>query len=316
MAGEQCPTKTSTSDSNMPISTVHRPVRLRNLVNSCSTIGLVVGISLFGTAFAQQPVVDELAALKNSLYFHAPFDGGTDAKVARHDRSLYTAPNLKRESAQAGQHRDDVEIIEGDGKHGDALRFRGKDKQVLFYGGKNMDFRETDWQGTVSLWLRLTPDEDLKEGYSDPLQITDKAWNDASFFIDFDIDSPRTFRLGVFSEYKFWNPTDVKWEDWPVADRPMIHVPRPPLQRDRWTHVAWTFRGINAADGKNATCQFYLDGKLQGTLERPLKFQWDLERTAIMLGLDYVGDLDELMIFDRALTAAEVGRLTTFFNKD
>lgn len=300
----------------MPISTVHRPVRLRNLVNSCSTIGLVVGISLFGTAFAQQPVVDELAALKTNLYFHAPFDGGTDAKVARHDRSLYTAPNLKRESAQAGQHRDDVEIIAGDGKHGDALRFRGKDKQVLYYGGKNMDFRETDWHGTVSLWLRLTPDEDLKEGYSDPLQITDKAWNDASFFIDFDIDSPRTFRLGVFSEYKFWNPKDVKWEDWPVADRPMIHVPRPPLQRDRWTHVAWTFQGINAADGKPAKCQFYLDGKLQGTLERPLKFQWDLERTAIMLGLDYVGDLDELMIFDRALTAAEVARLTTFFNED
>ncbi len=300
----------------MPNSTIHRPVRLRNLLNSCSMIGLIVGVSIFGTAFAQQPVVDELAALKNSLYFHAPFDGGTDAKVARHDRSLYTAPNLKRESAEAGQKRDDVEIIAGDGKHGDALRFRGKDKQVLFYGGKNMDFRETDWQGTVSLWLRLTPDEDLKDGYSDPLQITDKAWNDASFFIDFDIDSPRTFRLGVFSEYKFWNPTDVKWEDWPVADRPMINVPRPPLQRDRWTHVAWTFRGINAADGKNATCQLYLDGKLQGTLERPLKFQWDLERTAIMLGLDYVGDLDELMIFDRALTAAEVGRLTTFFNKD
>lgn len=300
----------------MPDFNVNLPVRMLDLVYSVRGICLIACSSLAGTAFAQQPVVDELAALKTSLYFHAPFDGGTDAKVAPLDRQLYTAPNLKRESAAAGQHRSDVEIVAGDGKHGDAIRFRGKDKQVLFYSGKNMNFRETDWQGTVSLWLRLTPDEDLKDGYSDPLQITDKAWNDASFFIDFDIDSPRTFRLGVFSEYKFWNPKDVKWEEWPVADRPMIHVPRPPLQRDRWTHVAWTFQGINAADGKPAKCQFYLDGKLQGTLDRPMKFQWDLERTAIMLGLDYVGDLDELMIFDRALTEAEVARLTTFFNKD
>jgi hypothetical protein len=292
------------------------PVRWIDWIDASKVLALLLGSSLGGVALAQPSPTTDDAALKSSLYFHAPFDGGTDAKLAPRDRQLYTAPNLQRASAVAGQHRPDVEIIAGEGKHGDALRFRGKDKQVLFYPGVNMDFRAADWQGTVSVWLRLTPDEDLKEGYSDPLQITDKAWNDASFFIDFDIDKPRTFRLGVFSEYRFWNPDDVKWEQWPVADRPMVNVPRPPLQRDRWTQVAWTFQGINSADGKPATCRLYLDGKLQGTLERPLKFAWDLERTAIMLGLDYVGDLDELMIFNRALTEAEIARLTTFFNKD
>ncbi len=293
-----------------------------SLFRLCGIVVFLIGsssaivIAQESPVIAQESPVDDPAAIKASLYFHAPFDGGTDAKIARHDRSLYTAPNLQRQTAEVGQHRADVEIIAGDGRHGDALRFRGKDKQVLFYRGANMNFRSTDWQGTVSLWLRLTPDEDLKDGYSDPLQITDKAWNDASFFIDFDIDSPRTFRLGVFSEYRFWNPNDVKWEEWPLADRPMIHVPRPPLQRDRWTHVAWTFQGINSADEKPAACKFFVDGKLQGTMERPLKFEWDLERTAIMLGLDYVGDLDELMIFDRALTEPEIRQLQTFFNED
>jgi hypothetical protein len=286
-----------------------------SLFRLCGIVGFLIG-SWSAIAIAQESPVEDTTALKSSLYFHAPFDGGTDAKIARHDRALYTAPNLQRETAEVGQHRADVEIVAGDGCHGDGLRFRGKDKQVLFYRGANMNFRSTDWQGTVSLWLRLTPDEDLKDGYSDPLQITDKAWNDGSFFIDFDIDSPRTFRLGVFSEYRYWNPKDMKWEDWPVADRPMIHVPRPPLQRDRWTHVAWTFQGINSVDEKPATCKFFVDGKLQGTMERPLKFAWDLERTAIMLGLDYVGDLDELMIFDRALTEAEIRQLQTFFNED
>lgn len=277
---------------------------------------VAMGCSPMLVTMAQESAAVDVEAIKSSLYFHAPFDGGTDAKVARQDRQLYTAPNLKRLSAEPGEQRADVEIIAKDGKHGDGLRFSGKGKQVLFYRGSNLNFRETDWQGTVSLWLRLTPDEDLKEGYSDPLQITDKAWNDASFFIDFDIDSPRTFRLGVFSEYKFWNPDDVKWEDWPVTERPMLSVARPPMQRDRWTHVAWTFHGINAGDAKPATCKFYVDGKLQGTMSRPVKFQWDLERTAIMLGLDYVGDLDELMIFDRALNDAEVASLSTFFNEE
>jgi len=263
------------------------------------------------------PVEDDWQAIRSSLYFHAPFDGGTDAKVARQDRLLYTAPSLQRLSQEPGQLRSDVEILAGGGRRGDALRFRGKSKQVLFYPGANLDYQPRDWQGTVSLWLRLSPDEDLGEGYSDPIQITDKAWNNASFFVDFDIDSPRTFRLGVFADYEFWNPTDRGWDTIPVPERPMVNVPQAPLSRERWTHVAWTFAGINAGDAAEpAVCHFYIDGKLQGSIRRPLKFTWDLERAALMLGLDYVGDLDELMLFDRALTGEEVQRLGQFFNED
>jgi hypothetical protein len=267
-------------------------------------------------AEAPSTAADDFQSLKKHLYFHAPFEGGTDAKVARRDTQLYTAPTLQRATAAAGQLRGDVEILAGGGRKGDALRFRGKSKQVLFYPGVNMDYQAENWQGTVSVWLRLTPDQDLKEGYSDPLQITEKAWNDASFFIDFDIDQPRTFRLGVFADYRYWNPDDTKWDAIPLAERPMISVARPAMTRDRWTHVAWTFSGINADDGRPAVCRLYLDGELQGTLERPLRFDWNLERTAIMLGLDYIGDLDELMLFDRAFSAAEIRQLGIFFNED
>jgi hypothetical protein len=275
-------------------------------VTSVPEVGLTAG-----------PLDDDWQAIKSSLYFHAPFDGGTDAKVARKDRLLYTAPSLQRLSQEPGQQRQDVEILAGGGRRGDAIRFRGKSKQVLFYPGSNLDYQPRDWQGTVSLWLRLTPDEDLGEGYSDPIQMTDKAWNNASFFIDFDIDSPRTFRLGVFADYAFWNPSDRAWDTIPAAERPMVHVPQAPLSRERWTHVAWTFAGINASNAEEpAVCHFYIDGKLQGSIRRPLRFTWDLERAALMLGLDYVGDLDELMLFDRALTGEEIERLGRFFNED
>ena len=50
----------------------------------------------------------------------------------------------------------------------------------------------------------------------------------------------------------------------------------------------------------------YLNGELQGAVERPLEFTWDVEKAAIMIGILYIGDFDDLAIFNRALTAEEV----------
>jgi hypothetical protein len=38
-------------------------------------------------------------------------------------------------------------------------------------------------------------------------------------------------------------------------------------------------------------------------------FTWDPEQTAIALGLSYIGALDELSVFDRALSAEEIAML-------
>ena len=82
------------------------------------------------------------------------------------------------------------------GRIGGALHFHKKSpKLVFFQGGNNIPWAKSDFEGTVSLWLRLNPTEDLPEGYVDPLQITDKKWNDAAFFVDFTKESPRQFRL-------------------------------------------------------------------------------------------------------------------------
>jgi hypothetical protein len=68
--------------------------------------------------------------------------------------------------------------------------------------------------------------------------------------------------------------------------------------------VAFTFEGVNAEGPAKAT--LYLDGKAMGSVNQPMRFTWDLKETAILLGIDYIGDLDELMIFDRALAANEI----------
>jgi hypothetical protein len=244
--------------------------------------------------------------IRAALHLHAPFDGSADAKRFAKDGRILTADSLDRNSYTPGITRPGVHIAPGEGKHGDCLRFTDKSTRVLCFAGSEMPHSESNWSGTVSLWLRLNPDADLLPGYCDPIQITSRTWNDAAFFVDFDKDLPRDFRLGVFSDLSHWNPEKIDWDAWPIDKRPMVTVKNPPFTRDRWTHVAFTFENINPAEGEVSRSTLYLDGQPIGTLRQPMRFTWDAQRVAIMLGIEYIGDMDDLMIFTRALAPAEV----------
>jgi hypothetical protein len=276
---------------------------------TCLTLtlaGTVIAASLlpFPAAAADQ------AAVREALSFHASFDGQSDADFARGDKKIHTASNLKRTDAKPGLHRADVEIVKGKGKFGDALRFGKNEKAVVFFqADKNMGYRDKDWSGTVSFWLSLDPDKDLQPGYCDPVQITDKKWDEAAFFVDFTKDDkPRHFRLGIYSDFKVWNPKGLKFEQVPVADRPLSEeIKQPPFATGKWTHVLFTFANLNTGkpDGNG---KLYLDGKpVAGIRERTLTFTWEPSKAAIMLGLSYIGMFDDLAVFDRALTDEEVG---------
>lgn len=254
------------------------------------------------TACAQS----ERQTLLDALHFHASFDGGADAQVAAGDGRVFTADSLERKQLEAGITRADVTIAKGAGKYGDCLRFADKAKPVICYAGEAMHYQPKDWSGSVSMWMRLNPDTDLKPGYCDPLQITQFAWNNGAFFVDFDKDLPRDFRLGVFSDLKFWNPQNVAWEAWPVEKRPMVTIKKPPFSRDTWTHVLFTFSGVNASDHRPGKATLYINGQSLGKLEQPMQFSWDVKKAAIMLGIEYIGDIDELMIFRKELNADEV----------
>ena len=253
-----------------------------------------------------------LEALRKSLTFHASFDKQADADFARGDKRIFTSSSTARTDAKPGVHRADVTIAAGKGRFGDALHFGKNDKAVLFFqADKNLPYRAKDWSGTVSFWLSLDPDKDLEPGYCDPIQITDKQWDNAALFVDFTKDDkPRHFRLGLFADTKVWNPQGRKWDDVPKADRPLSEeIVKPPFSRERWTHVVITFSGLNTGK-KDAVARLYLDGKLRGTIaDRVQTFTWDPARAGIMLGLSYVGLFDDLALFDRALSEEEVNVL-------
>lgn len=245
--------------------------------------------------------------LADALTFHASFDKGADADFALGDKLVYTAPSYKNlDAAKAGLHNPEVALVPEKGRYGATLEFKAKNTNAIyFHAEKNMEYRQTGFSGTVSFWLSLNPDQDLT-GFSDPIQITDKDYNDAAMWVDFTAnDKPRHFRLGVFGNLLAWNPNSVRGQTNPEFLRHIVAVTTPPFARGTWTHVAFTFSGLNSQPPSSG--KLYINGKLQGSTEPITEpFTWDITKAKIRVGVNYVGLLDELSVFSRALTDAEI----------
>lgn len=248
--------------------------------------------------------------LRTALVFHASFDKGAAADFAAGDAQLYTSPDRKRTPAQPGLHAGDaIEIVPGEGKFGSALLFKRKTKeQVFFKGPENLGFRDKDWSGSCSFWMRLDPDKDLEPGYCDPLQFVGQAWGEGNMFVEFSKDhTPRHFRYVIMAITRLWNPNNEKWEE--MQKRPLVAVEKPPFSRDRWTHVCFTFGNANTGK-KDGWGRLYLDGKKQGEFSGwQNDFNWEPEKSALTLGLYYIGYMDDVAVFNRALTDEEVARI-------
>ena len=264
-------------------------------------------LALTSTAFA--------ADWKKEVVFRATFDGSLDARIAPGDRKIYSAPSYKEQaSAQPGIEGTEVRHAKGEGRSGDALRFVKKNTKAVFYKAQdNIPFDAKNWSGTISFWLQLDPEQDLEPGFCDPIQVTDKAYNDSAIWVDFTKDDkPRHFRLGVFGALKSWNPSNIAPDKNPDFNNRLVAVKRTPFARGRWTHVAVAYAGLGSGAGE---AKLYLDGKLQGATPKIAEpFEWDMAKGAIRLGVNYVGLMDDVAIFRRTLTAREIAALTAARN--
>lgn len=248
----------------------------------------------------------------DSLTFYASFDNGFEADVAAGNPQLYVSPSWSNrgEPQRVETDNEHFSIRNNEGKYGDALWIDNSWTPVYFYKGEeNVQYRDSDWSGTVSFWIRLTPDEDLPDGFSDPIQLTDSGWNDGALFVDFTDDDERIFRFAFFADREVWDPELRDWDDVPFEERPMIEVSESLFSRDEWTHVAFTFRNFNtgAPDGEALG---YINGRHIGTLSgRDQTITWNPELLAIWLGYNFRGYLDELAIFNRELSQSEIKRI-------
>ena len=247
--------------------------------------------------------------LKNSLTFHASFDKGFDADFARGEERIFTAPSYDETSkAIHGMSIETIKRVQGDGVGGGAaLQFTEKTKPVIFYASLlNMEYDENNWNGTISLWLKLNPELDLALGYTDPIQITDSGYDDAAFWVDFSNKNPRSFRMGLYGDVTVWNPHKIAPDDNPAFQNRLLPAKNRTFSREKWTHVVISFSDLNTSSGIG---HFYINGQYQGNRAITEPFTWDLGKAKIFLGLNYVGMLDEVSIFNTGLSKEEVQEL-------
>ena len=248
--------------------------------------------------------VHQETELKDHVLFFSSFDGKTTAERALGDSNIYTAKNYKEAAnAKRGLHDPKIILAKDEGVFGDAIHFKEAKTSAVFYKAyKNVGYKSTSWSGTISFWLRLDPNKELAPHYCDPICITDTKWSDAGLWVDFTDHNPRQFRYGAMGDIAVWDPNnDSDEKDW---KKRTVTVNPSPFQSNTWTHVAMVFSKVNT---KQPTYKLYLNGISQGIIENvDDPFTWEPKNGKIMLGLGYIGFMDELAIFDKPLNAEEV----------
>jgi 6-phosphogluconolactonase len=249
----------------------------------------------------------ENAKLARSLTLHASFDKGLDADFSRGDKTCYA----QGQDLLPAKFNDDVKLAAGAGRFGGALHFPNKgNTRPSFKDAGVLGYNAKSWSASVSAWLRLSPDQDLQPGYCDPIQIVGNDAKKGYIFLEWSKDdNPRLFRYAIRPLFPIWNPNSLPWDAIPIEKRPAVQVARAPFARDKWTHVAFTLENINdKAKPQGGT--LYINGKRQGAIEKwDLTFDWDPAKVLLVLGASYVGHVDDLAVFDRPLTDAEVERI-------
>src|SRR5262249_13389327 len=134
------------------------------------------------------------------------------------------------------------------------------------------------------------------------IQITQKGANNGGIWFDFNDAKPRDMRMGLFPAVAPGQEA-IKEED-PQA--PMVWVKRVGFKSGDWHHIVLTWQNLDAGK-KDALATLYIDGKRIGEVkDRELAMKWDIDKAGIYVALGYIGLLDELALFNKALTADEV----------
>lgn len=252
------------------------------------------------------------AALEKAVTFYASFDEAVRGDFGGGKLTLGTRSNHETEAGQfifqPGIDENVFRIAADKGVHGGALAptdVLPRNGRIFFPAKGNIAFKRGGWGGAVSFWLNTDPNRLLKTKFCDPIQITQKGANNGGLWFDFNDASPRDARMGFFPAVT--DGQQAIKEDDPNA--PLIKVKAVGFKSGEWHHVVLNCRNFDTGKA-DAQAELYIDGKRIGRIaDRAIAMDWDLDKAGIYVAVNYLGLLDELVIFGRPLTAAEITEL-------
>ena len=255
-----------------------------------------------------------LEALKRSLTLHASFDKGLDADFSRGDKACYVRQGKELVPAVPNE---EVKVAADAGRFGGALHFpkKGNTRPPFKDDGRARLQRQELERHRLRLAAAgsrqgpgaglLRPGADRRRRQQEGLHLPGVVQGRDAAILPLRHPpavphlEPRPTSSGPTSRSR-----SGRWCRW-----------REPRSRaTKWTHVVFTLENINDKTSKPVG-KLYINGKLQGTIENwDLTFGWDPAKVLLVLGAAYVGHLDDLAVFDRPLTTAEVKQLFALKN--
>jgi formylglycine-generating enzyme required for sulfatase activity len=270
------------------------------------------GVALIALSlFASVSHADD-AAIRKAVTFYASFDESPKADVGGGELTLRTRFNDEKEKGKfvfENKFDDKVfRVAKGKGVAGGALEATDvlpRNGRVFYPLKGNIAFKKDGWDGALSCWINTDPNKLLKTKFCDPIQITEKGANNGGIWFDFNDAKPRDMRHGAFTAVKEGEKA-IPEED-PKA--PMVRMKDIGFKSGDWHHIVLSWKNFDT--GKpNAVSALYVDGKLIGEVkDRAIGMDWDLDKAGLYTAVNYIGLLDELALFNRALTAVEVASL-------
>jgi hypothetical protein len=271
-----------------------------------------IAIVSLAIVFAVAPTeAGDLAPLRKAVTFYVSFDDSLTPDVGVGPiKTRFGDPNdPAKQTFEDGYNKDIYRIAKGKGIAGggclealDVLSNRGR----FFYPVKgNLAFKKGGWSGALSMWINTDPDTLFKLGFCDPVQITQKGANNGGIWFDFNDAKPRDMRMGVFPAVAEGG-VGAKESD---ADAPMVRVPKVGFKVGAWHHIVLSWANFDTGK-KDAVATLYVDGKKIGDVkDRAIAMNWDAGKAGIYTAVGYCGLLDEMALFNRALTVDEVAAL-------
>ncbi|NJN05266.1 MAG: LamG domain-containing protein [Rhodobacteraceae bacterium] len=271
-------------------------------MKTLAAVSLLLWPLLASTSLAQSH-----DALRSALTFHASFDTGLDADYSRGDKACYV--RTKQGTVPAAFNEELKHLPGADGSEARCI-LRRRAPRVRSSRTRACSITTTRagvprcrsgcaWTRT-RIWspataTRCRSSQRREEGF---------------IFLEWSKDeSPRHFRFAIRPLEEIWNPNKLDWAKMTDAQRPAVNLPKAPFSREAWTHAVFTLESINDKTRKPVG-RLYLNGELAGSIENwNLTLGWDPAQVALVLGASYVGHLDDLAVFNRALTGAEVKQL-------